>query len=148
MVPLPGGPYDRRVTRIDDGPLTGAVVHADGPVPAGLLEALAAYEQALMGDDVAAMDALFAPGPATVRGDPSGLVVGHQQIHDFRVGRGGAPPPRGVDVHVQRLGPDAAVVVAVTARLQGGQGLQTQVWRRSDVHPGPAGWAVVAAHVS
>ncbi|MQA34322.1 AtzH-like domain-containing protein, partial [Modestobacter roseus] len=48
------------------------------PPPAGLLDAVAAYEAALMADDVATLDRLFAPGPATLRADAEGVLVGHE----------------------------------------------------------------------
>lgn len=67
--------------------LTPTVLHADGEVPDGLLEAFWAYERALGTDDVAELDRLFAPGPHTLRGDAAGLLVGHAQIAAFRSSR-------------------------------------------------------------
>ncbi|MFD1722015.1 AtzH-like domain-containing protein [Amnibacterium endophyticum] len=123
--------------------MADAPVHADAAVPEGLLTAFRAYETALMADDVAALDALFAAGPATLRGDAAGLLVGHEAIAAFRRGRGGAPAREIAAVHVRVLGPDLATVVAELRPVAGGHGLQTQTWRR-----GPAGWQVLAAHVS
>lgn len=118
-----------------------AVVH--GSAPDGLLDAFWSYETALMADDVAMLDTLFAPGPETLRGDASGLLVGHDAISRFRGGRGGAPGRRIVEVHVRPTGPDQALVVAITELLRGGRGQQTQLWQRfSD------GWKVTAAHVA
>lgn len=118
---------------------------ADGsdPAPNGLLAALATYERALMADDVPELDRLFAPGPATLRGDAEGLLVGHGAIAEFRGRRGGAPPRTLVTVHVRTIDDDHAVVVAVTAPRSGGRGQQTQLWRRS-----ASGWVVDVAHVS
>lgn len=113
------------------------------PPPAGLVEAFRAYEQALMSNDLAALDRLFAPGTATLRGDANGLLVGHEQISAFRGGRGGAPARRIVQTHVQTIDDDHALVVAVTELERGGRGQQTQLWARL-----PQGWAVTAAHVS
>ena len=62
------------------------------------MEAFWAYERALMADDVAELDRLFAPGPTTLRGDAEGLLVGHDAIAAFRAVRGGAPARRIVDV--------------------------------------------------
>src|SRR3954452_6302957 len=121
----------------------GAEVVADGTVPDGLLAAFWRYEQALMDDDVPELDALFAPGPFTLRGDALGLLVGHDAIAEFRRGRGGAPRRRIGAIHVREAGPDAAVVVAVLVPAAGGRGQQTQLWRR-----GADGWRVAAAHVS
>jgi Asp-tRNA(Asn)/Glu-tRNA(Gln) amidotransferase A subunit family amidase len=113
------------------------------PVPDGLLEAFWAYERALVADDLQAMAQLFAPGDDALRGDASGLLVGHDEITEFRRVRGGAPARRIADVLVRVITPEAALVVAVTAPASGGRGLQTQLWRRDDGR-----WLVQAAHVS
>lgn len=112
-------------------------------LPDGLMVAFHAYESALMSDDVAMLDKLFAPGPATMRGDADGLLVGHDTISSFRSGRGGAPQRRLVDVRVQVIDPDHALVVAITELARGGRGQQTQLWAR-----GADGWKVTAAHVA
>ncbi len=122
---------------------TAAPVHADGPLPEGLVAAFWRYERALMADDVTELDALFAPGGATLRGDAGGLLVGHDAIAAFRRGRGGAPRRRIGAVHVRVLDADTAAVVARLEPAAGGHGQQTQVWRR-----GAAGWQVLVAHVS
>ncbi|GGU43384.1 AtzH-like domain-containing protein [Nocardioides albus] len=118
------------------------------PVPHGLLQAFRAYESALMSDDVAALDALFADSPTTLRGDAAGLIVGHDQISTFRAARGGAPKRRIVQTHVQVIDEDHALIVAVTELDRGGRGLQTQLWARDPVRIEYAGWQVTAAHVS
>lgn len=107
------------------------------------MEAFWAYERALMADDVAELDRLFAPGPATLRGDAEGLLVGHDAIAAFRAVRGGAPARRIVATHVRTIDADHALVVAVTEPERGGCGQQTQLWVR-----GESGWQRVAAHVS
>ena len=113
------------------------------PVPPGLVEAFRAYETALMADDVAMLDHLFAPGSTTLRGDADGLLVGHDRIADFRSGRGGAPQRRIVQTHVQVIDDDHALVVAVTELARGGRGQQTQLWARFD-----DGWKEIGrAHV-
>jgi len=111
--------------------------------PAGLLEAFHAYEVALMSDDLAALDRLFAPSESTLRGDAQGLLVGHDAISSFRSGRGGAPRRRLVETHVQTVDQDHALVVAITELASGGRGQQTQLWARF-----PDGWKVTAAHVA
>ncbi|MBB3041699.1 AtzH-like domain-containing protein [Nocardioides soli] len=113
------------------------------PVPDGLVEAFWEYERALMADDVATLDRLFAPGPTTLRGDADGLLVGHDQISAFRSSRGGTPQRRIVQTHVQTVDDDHALVVAVTELARGGRGQQTQLWVRT-----ADGWRVTAAHVS
>jgi amidase len=120
-----------------------APVSSDRPVPEGLLDAFWRYERALMADDVPELDALFADGPWTMRGDAAGLLVGHDAIAAFRRGRGGAPKRTIERIEVRVLGPDTAAVVAVLAPASGGRGQQTQVWRR-----GASGWQVLAAHVA
>jgi len=110
--------------------------------PPGLLDALTAYEDALRTDDLDALDRLFAPGPHTLRGDATGLLVGHDEIAAFRGARGGAPARRVVEVHVRTVDDDHALVVAVTEPRGGGRGQQTQLWERT-----AAGWVAAAAHV-
>ena len=61
-------------------------------MPAELRAAFEEYERAIAADDVPVLDASFAPGPATMRGDHTGLLVGHDAISAFRSGRGGVPP--------------------------------------------------------
>jgi amidase len=117
-------------------------------VPDGLLEAFRAYEAALMDDDVATLDELFAPGPDTLRADGEGVLVGHDRIAEFRAARGGAPRRTLAEVHVRAVDGDTAVVVAGTVLDRGGRGLQTQLWQRSAVRPGYGGWRITAAHVS
>jgi amidase len=111
--------------------------------PAGLVEAFRAYENALMADDLATLDRLFAPGDTTLRGDASGLLVGHDAISRFRGARGGAPQRRIVQTHVQTIDEDHALVIAITEPVTGGRGQQTQLWARLE-----GGWQITAAHVS
>jgi Asp-tRNA(Asn)/Glu-tRNA(Gln) amidotransferase A subunit family amidase len=114
------------------------------PVPEGLLAAFDAYETALLGNDVATLDALFAPGPDTVRGDGTTLLVGHDAIAGFRSGRVVIPTRRVVGLQVRPIGDDAALVMASTEEpSNGAAGLQTQLWQRLD-----GTWQVTAAHVT
>ena len=112
-----------------------------------LTDAFWAYERALMTNDLAELDRLFAPGPGTLRGDADGLLVGHDQISAFGGGRAvpaeGRPWRRIVQTHIQAIDPDHALVVAVTELTSGGRGQQTQMWGRFE-----DGWKVTAAHVS
>lgn len=116
--------------------------HAE--VPSGLMDAFWAYEKALMSNDVAALDRLFADSPITLRGDAAGLLVGHEQISAFRGARGGAPARTIAETHVRTIDQDHALIVAVTELEAGGRGQQTQLW----VRDATAGWQVSAAHVS
>ncbi|MCU1406005.1 MAG: glutamyl-tRNA amidotransferase [Glaciihabitans sp.] len=125
-------------------PYSTAPVHLPAGVvaPTGLVDAFWDYERALMTNDLAALDRLFAPGPDTLRGDAGGLLVGHDAISSFRVGRGGSPQRRVVSVQIRPVDADSALIVAITAPLTGGRGQQTQLWRRLQ-----DGWAVEVAHV-
>ncbi len=116
--------------------------------PPGLMAAFRAYEAALMADDVATLDELFAPGPDTLRADGDGVLVGHDRIAAFRSARGGAPQRTLAEVHVRGIDGDSALVVARTDLARGGSGLQTQLWQRSPDRPGHGGWRITAAHVS
>ncbi len=96
-----------------------------------------------MANDLDALDRLFAPGDATLRGDAAGILIGHDAISSFRKGRGGAPAREIVHVEVQPIDDAAALVVAITAPATGGRGQQSQLWRLID-----GAWRVSAAHVS
>ncbi len=129
-----------------DAPLD--VTSIDGSLdPADLEDLLAAfsgYESALMTNDLDALDRYFAPGPATLRGDPSALLVGHDRISAFRGLRGGVPPRTITELHVRVIAPSAVLLVSVSVPVKGGSGLQTQLWQRSE---GSGDWAITAAHV-
>ncbi|MFT4219005.1 MAG: DUF3225 domain-containing protein [Microbacterium sp.] len=112
-------------------------------MPADLRMAFEAYEAAIMADDLDALDAAFAPGPDTLRGDGSGLLVGHDAISAFRGARGGVPARAIERIEHRPLGDDAALVVSVSRYLGGGTGLQSQLWQRLD-----GVWRITAAHVT
>ncbi len=113
-------------------------------IPASeVLAAFWEYERALMANDLEALDALFAPGPDTLRGDAAGILVGHDAISTFRRGRGGAPARTVEHVEIRMLSPQSALVVAVTVPATGGRGQQTQLWQLTDGQ-----WRVSAAHVA
>jgi amidase len=108
-----------------------------------VLSAFWEYERALMANDLAALDRLFAAGESTLRGDAAGILVGHDAIREFRKGRGGAPAREILHVEVRHISQDAALVIAITAPATGGRGQQSQLWQRID-----GAWRVTAAHVS
>ncbi len=112
-------------------------------VPAGLLEAFEAYERAIIANDLDALDAAFASGDATMRGDAAGLLVGHDAISAFRGVRGGVPARTIERIEYRELAPDVALLVSVSRYVGGGTGLQTQVWQRFDDR-----WLITAAHVT
>ncbi|MFJ4037067.1 AtzH-like domain-containing protein [Microbacterium sp. NPDC090007] len=130
----------------------------DATIPADLRAAFEAYERAIVANDLDALDAFFAPGPETLRGDSGGLLVGHDAISGFRSLRGGVPPREIADVHYRPLarGPrphadddaasidgDVALLASVSRFTGGGRGLQTQVWEHVDGR-----WVITAAHVT
>jgi Asp-tRNA(Asn)/Glu-tRNA(Gln) amidotransferase A subunit family amidase len=112
-------------------------------IPEDLLEAFRAYERALLANDLDALDGFFEPGECTMRGDDAGLLVGHDSISDFRSLRGGVGDRAIERIEYRPLADDIALIISVSRFRAGGQGLQTQVWTRSD-----GGWRISAAHVS
>ncbi len=117
-------------------------------VPADLLAAFIDYEQAIVTNDVGALNAWFAPGPATMRGDSAGLLVGHDAIAGFRNRRGGVGARTLVRVEHRDLADGVAMLVAVSRFDGGGFGLQSQVWTRTADTSRGGGWRIAAAHVT
>ncbi|MFT3906869.1 MAG: oxalurate catabolism protein HpxZ [Steroidobacteraceae bacterium] len=106
--------------------------------------AFAAYEAALMADDVSALDALFWPSQHTVRYGVGENLYGFEQIAAFRKGRGGSPQRQLVNTVITTFGTGFATACTEFVREPGGQhGRQTQSWART-----AQGWQIVAAHVS
>ena len=128
------------------GSSAGPAGRAGGPraaLPAGLRDAFEAYERAIVRNDLDALDAAFAPGDATMRGDAAGLLVGHDTISAFRGVRGGVADRTIERIEYRALAADVALLVSVSRYDGGGTGLQTQVWERSDGR-----WLITAAHVT
>jgi Asp-tRNA(Asn)/Glu-tRNA(Gln) amidotransferase A subunit family amidase len=123
------------------------VTTLDGDIAPAELDALLAafrgYEAALMANDLDALDRFFETGPATMRGDASGLLVGHERISAFRGLRGGVAPRTITEIHVRVIDERSVLIVSVSAFAKGGSGLQTQLWRS-----GPDGWVIAVAHVT
>jgi len=117
---------------------------AAGEVPAGLIDAFWDYERALAQEDIAALDAAFADGPATLRADAAGLLVGHDAIATFRSARGGIGPRAIVGLHVRMSDPRHAVVVSENEPAVGGAGVVTQAWALG----GDGVWRIEAAQVA
>ncbi|MGY4856543.1 AtzH-like domain-containing protein [Cryobacterium sp. AP23] len=115
-----------------------------GELPDGLLAAFAGYEAALATNDLEALDAFFAPGEHTLRGDATGLLVGHDAISGFRGARSGTVA-RGIRaLHVRVIDPGHALIVSVNAPDAGGAGLVTQLWALSAT----GDWQVEVAQVA
>ncbi|QHC66901.1 DUF3225 domain-containing protein [Rathayibacter sp. VKM Ac-2759] len=118
------------------------VTSLEGELPDGLVDAVEAYEAALAADDVPALADAFVRAPTTLRGDASGLLVGHEAITGFRGRRGGTPPRALAELHVRAVDADTALVVTVNLPARGGRGLVTQLWARDS-----GVWRVRAAQV-
>ncbi len=113
---------------------------------AELAAAFARYEAALTANDVATLDALFAPGPHTIRYGMAENLYGGDEILAFRNAR----PSVGLNRSLSRTvittyGDDfgTASTLFHRATAPGKVGRQMQSWVRF-----PDGWRVVAAHVS
>ncbi len=112
-------------------------------VKAEVEAAFAAYEAALVGNDVATLDALFWDHELTIRYGAGESLYGRAEILAFRKAR----PSQGLERTLRRtvittFGRDMAT--ANTEFERGGRiGRQSQTWARL-----PEGWRVVAAHVS
>jgi hypothetical protein len=102
------------------------------------------YERALVGNDVAALDAFFWDDSNTVRYGVTESLYGYAAIASFRRRRA----PLNLDRVLRRIaiatfGADYATVSAEFDRPGSPTVRQSQTWVRL-----PEGWRVVAAHVS
>ena len=107
--------------------------------------AFAAYERALMDNDLVALDALFWPSALTVRYGPGQNLYGIEAIAAFRAGRvGGSPQRMLTNTVITSFGRDFATANTEFQRAGAPRpGRQSQSWVRF-----PEGWRVVSAHVS
>jgi Protein of unknown function (DUF3225) len=104
------------------------------------------YEQALMSNDVATLDALFRDDPRTIRYGAAENLYGHAEIRAFRAARSPAGLARTLArTVITTFGRDSAVASTLFHRpsMPGKVGRQMQTWVRFD-----DGWRIVAAHVS
>lgn len=124
--------------------LAEATVSSDSnTIPSGLLAAFHAYETALLSNDIDTLNSLFAPGPDTVRGDGTNLLIGYDAIVGFRSARTSIPTRRIDQLLVRTVNENCALIMASTIEPStNATGLQTQLWSRN------GDWQVVAAHVS
>lgn len=113
---------------------------------AELTAAFEAYEAALVGNDVAALQGLFAKLPQTIRYGIGENLYGSAEIDAFRAARA----PVGLERRIFRtvittFGRDFGTASTLFHRDSYGAkvGRQMQSWVRF-----PEGWRVVAAHVS
>ena len=118
----------------------------DPAVLAEVEAAFARYEAALVGNDVAALDALFWQDGRTIRYGGGENLYGFAAIAAFRAGRSPAGLARRLEqVVITTFGRDFATCSTLFRRgaAPGKVGRQMQSWVRTD-----EGWRVVAAHVS
>jgi hypothetical protein len=115
-------------------------------VVAELRAAFERYEQALVVNDVAALDGMFHDDPRTVRYGGAENLYGYQEIEAFRAARSAIGLARTLSKTViTTYGRDHAVASTLFRRASapGKIGRQMQTWVRF-----AQGWRVVAAHVS
>ncbi len=115
-------------------------------VKAEVEAAFAAYEAALVGNDVKTLEALFWDDPLTIRYGIGENLYGMEAIRAFRRARSpvGLTRTLGQTV-ITTFGRDAATAMTLFTRdsAPGKMGRQSQTWVRL-----PDGWRIVAAHVS
>jgi Protein of unknown function (DUF3225) len=115
----------------------------------------ALYEQALVGNDVELLDALFWPSPHTVRYGAGENLIGIDAIRAFRAARSRIGLARSLrNAVITTYGRDFATTMTEFTRpafesdgrlVQVGR--QSQMWMRTE-QADHGGWRVVAAHVS
>jgi hypothetical protein len=108
--------------------------------------AFAAYEKALVTNDVAALDAFFRDDPRTIRYGVNENLYGYAEIAAFRAARSPVALGRKLSrTVITTYGREFAVASTLYERpsAPGRVGRQMQTWVKF-----PEGWRVVAAHVS
>jgi ketosteroid isomerase-like protein len=117
----------------------------DPEVVAEVRAAFDRYERALIGNDTAALDALFWDSPHTIRYGNGENLYGIEEIRAFRSARSPIDLDRELaKTAIHTFGRDFAVACTLYRRRGSGKtGRQMQTWLRT-----PDGWRVVAAHVS
>ena len=106
----------------------------------------ARYEAALVGNDVATLDALFWASERTIRYGGAENLYGFAEIAAYRAARSPAGLERRLDrTMITTFGQDLATASTLFRRdsSPGRVGRQMQTWVRM-----PEGWRIVAAHVS
>ena len=115
-------------------------------IKAEVEEAFARYEQALVTNDVDALQALFWNSPRTIRYGIAENLYGYDEIGAFRAARSPVGLARSTSrTVITTFGNDFATASTLFHRqtAPGKVGRQMQTWART-----PDGWRVVAAHVS
>jgi ketosteroid isomerase-like protein len=115
-------------------------------VVAEVREAFGRYEQALVQNDVAALNAFFRDDARTIRYGAGEILYGYDEIKAFRAARSPVALGRTISrTVITTYGREFAVASTLYERTSapGKTGRQMQTWVRF-----PQGWRVVAAHVS
>jgi hypothetical protein len=117
----------------------------DPDVLAEVNEAFAGYEKSLMGNDIAALNALFWNSSLVIRFGPGQNLYGIEAIAAFRTARiGGSPKRLLFNTIITTFGRDFATANTEFQREgESAPGRQSQSWVRF-----PEGWRIAAAHVS
>jgi hypothetical protein len=121
---------------IVDDPQTKAEVEAQ----------FAAYERALISNDVVALDRFFLGSDAAIRYGAAENLYGSKAIKAFRAARPAAGLQRRLEkIRIVTYGRDCAIAATLFRRdsAPGRIGRQMQTWIRF-----PEGWRIVAAHIS
>jgi hypothetical protein len=115
-------------------------------IVAEVRQAFDLYEKALVGNDVAALNALFRDDPRTIRYGATENLYGYAEIKSFRAARSPVGVGRTIsDTVITTFGREFAVASTLYQRpsAPGKIGRQMQTWVKFS-----EGWRVVAAHVS
>jgi hypothetical protein len=117
----------------------------DPGIVAEVTEAFRRYEAALLGNDVAALDAFFWESPLALRYGVGERLYGHEAIVAFRLARKGGSPQRTLGrTVITTFGADFATANTEFHRVGETRiGRQSQTWVRME-----DGWRVASAHVS
>ena len=119
----------------------------DDPEVVAEVEAVfAAYERALVSNDVEALDGFFLPSETAIRYGAGENLHGFEAIKAFRAGRSPVGLARSLEkTRISAYGRDCAVAATLFRResAPGKVGRQMQTWVRF-----ARGWRIVAAHVS
>lgn len=120
----------------------------DGAVLAELRSVFHAYERALMVNDVDLLNAFFWHDARTTRYGIADRQLGIDALIAFRAATSAPDFSRRLEnLRLTSFGPDLAVAQVEFVRSDTPlRGFQTQTWAR--LAAGPAGWKIVAAHVS
>ena len=112
---------------------------------AEVTELFEAYERALVGNDVEALDGFFLASDKTIRYGGGENLYGIEAIRGFRTGRPNVDLDRNLaGTVITTYGTDFATASTLTRKKGSGKtGRQMQTWARTQ-----HGWKVVAAHVS